>query len=85
MNKLDPRNYRNKLAGTTVKPKTGGNPLTQTSKAFSKHKAPLAVDTGRLGLVYRSMEDGKNLIEAIVSPKTREQGLKVLTDAIDRA
>ncbi len=85
MNKLDPRNYRNPLAGTTAKPKAGGNPLTKPSKAHSKSKAPLGVEMGRLGLVYRSQEDGKNLIEAIAQRQTRDQGIRVLADAIEKA
>jgi len=63
-NALDPREYRNSLAGTTARPSRSGNPLTRPAKWFSKSSSPLGVETGRLGLVYRSLEDGKNLIES---------------------
>lgn len=61
-NPLDPRNYRNPIAGHNVRGKAP-NPKVRTPKWFSKPKAPLATEPGRLGLVYRSMEDGANLIE----------------------
>lgn len=63
MNRLDPRNYRNKLAGTTRTPGGTKNGLTKPAPWFTSPKGKLATDVGRLGLVYRSMEDGKNLIE----------------------
>lgn len=73
-NPIDRKPIRNRLAGRDAK-KASGNPLASPRKGnlmglekkdtVRAAKNPLAFPTSRLGLVYRSVQDGVSLIESI--------------------
>lgn len=74
MNTLDRKPIKNVLAGKNAKKKTG-NPLArprpgnltgvETGDTTRVRKNPLAFPVSRHGLVWRSVQDGVNLIESI--------------------
>lgn len=86
-NDLDPRNYKNPIAGHNAKPRGGKNPFVRpTAKSgYSKSLSPLGAEIPRHGLVYRSTEDGAGLIEALGDKKAsvRDQAIRAVTKAID--
>jgi len=61
-NPLDSKPIRNPLAGANWKPVTG-NKFAGSVEHHKNPKSKVSFPTGRLGLVYRSLEDGANLIE----------------------
>ena len=71
MNKLDPRNYRNPMAGHNPGGKAK-NPLATLNKAMTKPaNNKYGASVSRHGLAFRSLEDGANLIEK--ASKLKEQ------------
>jgi hypothetical protein len=87
MNDLDPRNYKNPIAGHNAKPRGGKNPLVRpTAKSgYSKSLSPLGAEIPRHGLAYRSTEDGAGLIEALGDKKAsvRSQAVNAILAAVD--
>lgn len=73
MNKLDRKPIRNTMAGRSAVP-INGNTLSQPAKRnlagfrpgnLNRPKNPLSMPTNRLGLPFRAIADGINLIESI--------------------
>ncbi len=86
-NDLDPRNYKNPIAGHNAKPRGGKNPFVRpTAKSgYSKSLSPLGAEIPRHGLVYRSTEDGAGLIEALgdKKPSVRASAVSAVLKAIE--
>jgi len=86
-NDLDPRNYKNPVAGHNAKPRGASNPMVRpTAKSgYSKSLSPLGAEIPRHGLVYRSTEDGAGLIEALGDklPSVRAKAVNAICGAID--
>ena len=62
VNPLDSKPIKNPLAGAGWKP-VKGNKFAGAAEHHASPKSKYAFPTTRLGLVYRSLEDGANLIE----------------------
>lgn len=78
-NQFDPRSYTNPIAGRKPRPGGSKNPLVRPTAAsgYSKSKSPYGAEIARHGLVFRSLEDGENLIEALGSRNLRVRGRAV--------